>query len=213
MTSASDNPDTEPLPGQEKLAAYEVLLIVTGGIAAYKACTLVSRLVQRGAGVTVAMTEAACKLVGPATFQSLSGRKVLTNLWAAQQDYDAQHIHVTQRADVVVVAPATANIIGKIGGGIADDLCSTLLASIGPSKDTGGTPVILAPSMNSRMWANPFVQDGVAKLKKAGYTLIGPETGWQACRTFGIGRMSEPESILGHVENELLSAKPKSAGV
>lgn len=202
----SDDPGVRSAAEGQPLGGREVLLVVSGGIAAYKACTLVSRLVQRGAGVTVAMTEAATRLVGPATFQSLSGRKVLTSLWVAEQDYDAQHIHVTERADVVVVAPATANIIGKIAGGIADDLCSTLLAGIGPARDQGGTPVLIAPTMNSRMWASPFVQSNIARLRESGYQFIGPEEGWLACRTFGPGRMSEPETILERVEQLLLRA-------
>jgi phosphopantothenoylcysteine decarboxylase/phosphopantothenate--cysteine ligase len=203
MNSTSDAPP-EPLRG------YEVLVIVSGGIAAYKTCTLVSRLVQRGAGVTVAMTDAATRFVGPATFQSLSGRRVLTSLWVAESDFDAQHIHLTERADVVVVAPATANLIAKTAQGLADDLCSTLLASIGPTAGQGGTPVIVAPSMNSRMWANPFVQANVTRLREAGYTLVGPEEGWMACRAAGVGRMSEPDSLLDHIESALRSAAPKA---
>jgi phosphopantothenoylcysteine decarboxylase/phosphopantothenate--cysteine ligase len=204
----SDEPGARSAAQGRSLDGREVLLVVSGGIAAYKACTLVSRLVQRGAGVTVAMTEAATRLVGPATFQSLSGRKVLTSLWVAEQDYDAQHIHVTERADAVVVAPATANTIGKIAGGIADDLCSTLLASVGPARDQGHTPVLIAPTMNSRMWANPFVQANIARLRQAGYELVGPEEGWLACRTVGPGRMSEPDTILQRIEQLLLRAAP-----
>jgi phosphopantothenoylcysteine decarboxylase/phosphopantothenate--cysteine ligase len=203
MSSTSD-----PIP--DRLRGYEVLVIVSGGIAAYKTCTLVSRLVQRGAGVTVAMTEAATRFVGPATFQSLSGRRVLTSLWVAESDFDAQHVHVTERADAVVVAPATANLIAKMAQGLADDLCSTLLASIGPTGGQGGTPVIVAPAMNSRMWAGPFVQSNVTRLREAGYTLVGPEEGWMACRTVGTGRMSEPEALLACVESALLRAKPKA---
>jgi phosphopantothenoylcysteine decarboxylase/phosphopantothenate--cysteine ligase len=186
------------------------LVIVTGGIAAYKVCTLVSRLVQRGAGVTVAMTESATHFVGPATFQSLSNRRVLTSLWIAEKDYDAQHIHVTQRADLVVVAPATANIMGKVAGGIADDLCSTLLASIGPSARQGGTPVLLAPSMNDRMWNSPFVQANVERLRETGYGFVGPEQGWMACRTVGVGRMAEPETIFAQATAILTRAVTKS---
>jgi phosphopantothenoylcysteine decarboxylase/phosphopantothenate--cysteine ligase len=173
---------------------------VCGGIAAYKACTLVSRLVQRGAGVTVAMTAAAQQLVGPMTFQSLSGRRVLTSLWQPTTDYDAQHIHVTERADLCVVAPATANIIAKIACGIADDLVSTLLASV-------AGPVLLAPTMNRRMWHNPFVQQNVKRLTDAGFHLVGPCEGWLACRTRGMGRMAEPEDIVAAAA-ELLNKKP-----
>lgn len=188
-------------PGQPgDLAGYEVLVTVCGGIAAYKVCTVVSRLVQRGAGVTVAMTKAARKLVGPATFQSLSARKVLTSLWQATADYDAQHIHVTERADLCIVAPATANIIGKIASGIADDLVSTMLAS------TPG-PTLLAPSMNGRMWENTFVQSNLARLTEAGFHVVGPGEGWLACRTIGVGRMAEPDEIITAAA-ELLKASP-----
>lgn len=172
----------------DDLTGYEVLVAVCGAIAAYKVCTVVSRLVQRGAGVTVAMTTSARKFVGPTTFQSLSGRKVLTSLWQATTDYDAQHIHITEQANLCIVAPATANVIGKIAGGIADDLVSTLLASV-------AAPVLLAPAMNTRMWENPFVRSNVARLKDTGFHLVGPCEGWLACRAVGVGRMAEPEEI------------------
>ncbi len=203
MHSTSD-PVREPPDG------YELLLIVSGGIAAYKCCTLVSRLVQHGAGVTVAMTRAATRFVGPTTFQSLSGRRVLTSLWAGDSDFDARHIHLTQRADLVIVAPATANLIAKMAQGLADDLCSTLLASVGPTPGQGGTPVIVAPAMNPRMWANPFVQANVARLRDAGYTLVGPEEGWMACRATGVGRMSEPDTLFDSVQSVLRTAAPKA---
>jgi phosphopantothenoylcysteine decarboxylase/phosphopantothenate--cysteine ligase len=150
---------------------------------------VVSELAQRGAGVTVAMTDAARQFVGPVTFQSLSGRKVLTSLWEPTEDYDAQHIHVTERADLCVVAPATADMIGKMANGLADDLVSTLLAAVRP-------PVLLAPAMNARMWDNRFVQANLKRLREAGYHLVGPGEGWLACRTVGMGRMAEPHEIV-----------------
>lgn len=186
------------------LAGYEVLVAVCGGIAAYKACSVVSQLVQRGAGATVAMTRSARKLVGPVTFQSLSGRKVLTSLWRATADYDAQHVHVGERADLCIVAPATANIIGKITSGIADDLVSTLLAGV-------RAPVLLAPAMNTQMWENPFVQSNVARLKEAGFHLVGPGEGWLACRTVGIGRMAEPDEIIEFAAKLLRANSPRAA--
>ncbi|MFH0981267.1 MAG: flavoprotein [Planctomycetota bacterium] len=185
-------------PGE--LAGYEVLVAVCGGIAAYKVGYVVSALAQRGAGVTVAMSRAARQFVGPLTFQSLSGREVLISLWHATADYDAQHIHVTERADLCIVAPATANVIGKIASGIADDLVSTLLASM-------AAPVLLAPAMNTRMWENRFVQNNLARLKEAGYHLVGPGEGWLACRTLGMGRMAEPDDIT-QAAVELLKARP-----
>lgn len=185
------------------LQGYELLVAVCGGIAAYKVCTVVSRLVQRGAGVTVAMSEAAMRFVGPLTFQSLSGRRVLTSLWQATEDYDSQHIHVTERADLCVVAPATANIIGKVAGGLADDLVSTLLAAV-------GSPVLLAPAMNTRMWENKLVQANIARLVDSGYHLIGPGEGWLACRTMGKGRMFEADEIVEAAVALLKSQPPRN---
>ena len=155
------SPDTD-------LAGYEVLACVCGGIAAYKVCEVVSKLIQRGAGVTVAMTRSAKKFVGPTTFQALTGRHVLTGLWSVDDPDDVQHIALTAAADLVLIAPATANIIGKIAAGIADDVVTTLVIS-------AASPVILAPAMNDRMWANAIVQGNVARLKQHGFTLRSEE--------------------------------------
>ena len=193
--------NSEPARAGE-LIGYETLVAVCGGIAAYKVCSVVSQLVQRGAGVTVAMTKAARKFVGPMTFQSLSGRKVLTSLWQSTADYDAQHIRVADRADLCIVAPATANVIGKIASGIADDLVSTLLASV-------SGPVLLAPSMNPNMWANRFVQSNIARLGDAGFHLVGPGEGWLACRAVGVGRMAEPDEITEAAARLLESSPPR----
>ncbi len=188
--------------GSTDLAGYEVLACVCGGIAAYKVCEVVSKLVQRGAGVTVAMTRSAKKFVGPTTFQALTGRRVLTSLWSAADPDDVQHIALTGAADLVLIAPATANIIGKIASGIADDVVTTLVIS-------AASPVVLAPAMNDRMWANAIVQQNVATLKKHGYTLVGPGEGWLACRSIGPGRMAEPTEILETIAAKLKSQPPK----
>lgn len=172
-----------------ELTGKEILVCVCGGISAYKVADLVSKLVQRGAGVTVAMTAAARKFVAPLTFQALSGRPVLTDLWDSEKPGDVQHIALTNAANLVLVAPATANIIGKIAGGIADDVVTTLVIST-------ASPVLLAPAMNDRMWANRIVQDNVAKLKRLNFTVVGPADGWLACRSVGPGRMSEASDIL-----------------
>ncbi len=185
------------------LTGYEVLVGVCGGISAYKVCTVVSTLVQRGAGVTVAMTEAATKFVGPLTFQSLTARQVFTTLWSAEAYYDPQHIRLTEAADLFLIAPATANIIGKIACGIADDLLSTLVM-------TADCPVLLAPAMNTRMWQNPIVQANVTKLRGTGHPIIEPVSGWLACRTVGPGRMAEPQVILAEVIERLRAKPPKS---
>ncbi len=187
-----------------ELAGYEVLVCVTGGIAAYKVCEVVSRLVQRGAGVTVAMTRAAQQFVGPITFQALTGRRVLTDLWSRDEPSDVQHIAVTDAADLVVIAPATANVMGKIAAGVADDLVTTLVIS-------AASPVVLAPAMNERMWANPVVQRNAAALAELGYLVVGPKQGWLACRGVGAGRMAEPQEILALVSGLLKSHRPGRA--
>lgn len=182
------------------LVGYEVLVAVCGGIAAYKVCEVVSALVQRGVGVTVAMTRAARKFVGVATFQALTGRRVLTSLWNANDPADPQHITMTGDADLMLIAPATANIIGKIAAGIADDAVTTLVVST-------ASPVLLAPSMNDRMWNHPIVQRNVATLKDLGFQWVGPSEGWLACRSVGPGRMAEPAEILDRV-GSMLKAQP-----
>jgi phosphopantothenoylcysteine decarboxylase/phosphopantothenate--cysteine ligase len=128
------------------------------------------------------MTRAAGKFIGQVTLQALTGRKVYRSLWDAETQYDPQHICLTEAADLFVVAPATANILGKVAGGLADDLVSTMIMA-------ADCPVIFAPTMNSRMWANPIVQDNVAKLRRFNYGLIEPQEGWLACRTVGAGRI------------------------
>ncbi len=192
-----------PQPAQGALDGYEVLLAVTGGIAAYKTCHVVSGLVQRGCGVTVAMTEAATRFVGPVTFQALSGRRVFVSLWDADERHDHRHIQLTERADLFVVAPATANLIGKMASGIADDLVSTMALSV-------DSPVLLAPAMNARMWSHPAVQQNVDRLRSLGIHMIGPEAGWLSCGSSGMGRMSEPDAILDAVVKLLTAAPPKS---
>ncbi len=191
-----------PITPQD-LSGFEIVVGICGGIAVYKVCSVVSDLVQRGAGVTCVMTKSATKFVGPLTFEALSGRKVLTSLWKPQYAYDSQHIKLTDAADVFVVAPATANIIAKTANGLADDLLSTLLTSV-------NCPVLFAPAMNDRMWANPAVAANVARVKKFGYHLIGPGEGWLACRTVGKGRLEEPTSIVDAIV-ELLPNHSKSS--
>ncbi|MBU0719159.1 MAG: hypothetical protein KJ749_12990 [Planctomycetes bacterium] len=185
------------------LAGYEVLVGVCGGIAAYKVCYVVSELVQRGAGVTVAMTEAATRFVGPVTFQALTGRRPAVNMWALGDREAVAHIERTQLADLMLIAPATANIIAKTAAGIADDLMSTIILS-------ADSPVVLAPAMNDRMWANPVTQRNVAALRDTGYTFVGPAEGRLACGTAGVGRMLEPREILD-VIIPMLEAKPAKA--
>lgn len=195
MPQSPSAPDAPP-----PLAGREVLLCVTGGIAAYKAAALVSALVQEGCGVRVAMTRAARRFVGEVTFRALSGRPVYTSLWRSEGE--VTHLAASERADLIVVAPATANVIGKLAGGLADDLVSSLLLG-------AGCPVLLAPAMNERMWRHPAVQRNSAFLRDNGTLIVGPEEGWQACRTVGPGRMSEPETILAAIREQLLKTPPR----
>jgi len=196
--------DAVNMPAARELSGYELLVCVTGGIAAFKVAQLVSQLVQAGCGVTVAMTRHARRFVGPTTFRALTGRPVLTSLWPADESDAMPHLRPTEVADLVLVAPATANILGKLAHGIADDLVSTLLLA-------ADGPVLLAPAMNARMWRHPAVQRNVAFLREHGYLLVGPQEGWLACGEVGPGRMSEPEELLAAVRSELLR-RPRRAG-
>ncbi len=174
----------------------ELLIGVTGGIAAYKTAGLVSQLVQAGAQVTVVMTEAAQQFVGAATFEALTGRAVCRDVFAGEAFPLGAHIELAQRAELLCVAPATANFLAKAANGIADDLLSTLYLS-----HTGA--VLLAPAMNSEMWAKPAVQRNVAQLKQDGLEIIPPEEGWLSCRQVGAGRMASPETIIAAIRNRL----------
>ena len=185
----SRRPDGAP---SADLEGGEALVAVCGGIAAYKVCTVVSELVQRGCGVTVAMTQAATRLIGPPTFEALSGRPVLMSMWTPPATSEVQHIRAAEVAHVLLVAPATANVIGKVAGGIADDFVSTLILS-------AASPVVLAPAMNDRMWQNPAVVANATLLRERGHTFVEPGTGWMACGTVGEGRMAEPREIVDAV--------------
>ena len=170
----------------------EIIVAVCGGIAAYKVADLVSKLVQAGAGVTVCMTAGATKFVTPMTFEALSRRKVRTDTFELADSNDTQHIGLTERANLMLVAPATANMIAKVAHGICDDLISLMI-------NASACPVVFAPSMNDRMWDNPITKENVAKLQKLGYGFIGPEEGWLACRNVGAGRLSEPQKIIDEI--------------
>ncbi len=172
------------------LNGHEILIGVTGGIAAYKAAILVSRLVQTGAGVSVIMTESATHLVALRTFEALSGRVVRTSMW--EEGSIHPHIESSQQAELLCIAPATANFIGKAAHGIADDLLSTTYMAF-----TGN--IILAPAMNCAMWEKPAVQRNIALLLQDGITLVGPESGHLSCGQTGVGRMSEPDVIFNKI--------------
>lgn len=194
-----------PDDARAALRGYEVLVCVTGGIAAFKTAQLVSALVQRSAGVTVAMTRAATRFVGPATFEALSGRPVHTRIWNTPSASGIRHLSLSETTDLLVVAPATANIIAKLAAGLADDLVSGLLLG-------AACPVLMAPAMNERMWAHPAVQRNVALLRSWNIQIVGPGEGWQACRAVGPGRMSEPDELLACISQTLRAKPPRSAG-
>jgi len=176
----------------KQLAGKRVLVALSGGIACYKTATLVSRLVQRGAEVRVIMSDAATRFITPLTLQSLSGHPVLTSMWDHDDRPDSQHVGLARWCDVLCIAPCSADMIAKITHGLTPDIVS-LTASALPAE----TPLLLAPAMNADMWANPVCQRNLTLLRELLPKLneVGPEEGWQACRTKGGGRMSEPEAI------------------
>lgn len=179
-----------------------ILVGVTGGIAVYKTCTLVSRLAQAGAEVTVLMTPAATQFVSALTFQSLSGRPVYTSPWEHVESQDPQHISLAARSDACVVAPCTMDCMARLANGMTSDVVTLVLSAVDRSK----TPVLLAPAMNTVMWAQPSTQRNLATLRGDGFKIVGPGQGWQACRMVGEGRMSEPETIAAAVAEIVAAA-------
>ncbi len=174
----------------------EILLGVSGGVAAYKAADLCSRLVQRGAKVTVLMTESAHQFIGATTFEALTGRPVYSHAFEAKEHFQGEHIGLARRAELTIIAPATAQTIARLAHGLADDLLSTTVL-------VTTSPIVLAPAMNCDMWAKPAVQRNVAQLVDDGYHLVGPEEGWLSCGQIGAGRMADPGSILKSIESLL----------
>lgn len=172
-----------------ELSGRTIVLAVGGGIAAYKVCELVSKLAQEEATARVIMTAHATEFVGPATFQALSGQPVYTSTFAAPETYGMGHLSLQATADALLVAPATANLLAKAAAGICDDLVSTTIASM-------TCPILFAPAMNSVMWQQPANQRNVATLRADGRTIVGPGSGWLACRDVGEGRMAEVPELL-----------------
>ena len=173
-----------------------ILLGVTGGIAAYKSADLTSKLVQAGAEVTVVMTESGTRFVAPLTFEAPSRRPVYLDMWRTDREMNPTHIALADWAEAVVVAPATANIIGKLAHGIADDLLSTVLLSV-------DVPVVIAPAMNPRMWNNRIVQENVRRLKDLGHRVVEPTEGYLACGVEGVGRLADVKDIIDLVASLL----------
>ncbi len=174
------------------LKGKNILLGVTGGIAAYKAADLCSRLVKLHAGVDVIMTKHATEFITPLTFESLCHRKTVTDTFDRNHPWEVEHIALADKADCVVIAPATANIIGKLANGLADDMLSTTVLAC-------RCPKLLVPAMNTNMYENPVVQDNLAKLRHYGWQIMEPVSGHLACGTSGKGKLPDPENILEQV--------------
>lgn len=179
----------------------EVVVGVTGSIACYKTCDLVSALRKDpDTSVHVVMTKEATRFVSALTFQTLSGNRVYDDLFEAPEEWDLLHITLSRRASLVVVFPATLNLIGKLATGICDDLLTCILFAT-------KAPVILAPAMNKQMWEHPVTRENVAKLKKLGHELVGPIHGEMACREVGMGHIAEPADVLAAVRRRLKGKK------
>ncbi len=182
------------------LTGREVVLGVTGGIAAYKSAEIVSRLRHIGANVHVIMTENAAKFVCPLTFQTLSANPVAVDTFDAPERWNVEHVALAKLAEIFVIAPATANILAKMANGIADDMLSTTVLAT-------KAPVLAAPAMNTGMWTAPATQENIRVLQERGVRMIGPASGMLACGDEGAGRMSEPEEIVSAVADILSTAR------
>ncbi len=174
-----------------------IVVGVTGSIACYKTCDLVSTLRKDpGVSLHVVMTREATKFVTPLTFQTLTGNKVYTDLFEAPEEWDLLHTSLSAQADLILISPATLNLIGKLASGICDDLLTGILFA-------SRAPVILAPAMNTGMYEHPVAQENMGKLKKLGYQFVGPIRGELACREIGLGHIAEQEQILAAVRKRL----------
>lgn len=174
----------------------ELLVGVSGGVSAYKTAALVSHLAQQGHGVTVVMTQSAEKFVGQATFSALSGRRVIVDSFDLTEHPLGPHIELARQADLVCLAPATADLLAKMAGGHADDLLTTLLLAF-------EGPLLVAPAMNTEMWQKPAVQRNLATVEQDGAQIVQPGSGWLSCREVGTGRMAEPNEIALAIDSTL----------
>jgi phosphopantothenoylcysteine decarboxylase / phosphopantothenate---cysteine ligase len=182
------------------LKGKRILLIVAGGIAAFKSLELIRRLRERGAAVRCVLTEAGARFVTPLSLQALSEDRVYSDMFSLTDESEMGHIQLSRDADLLVVAPATANILARMAAGLADDLAATVLLAT-------DKPVLAAPAMNVRMWTHAATVANVETLKKRGVTFVGPNDGAMACNEFGPGRMSEPEEIVAAIEAVLVPAE------
>lgn len=177
-----------------------VLLIVGGGIAAYKACELVRLLRKAGHQVTPVLTKAGEQFVTPMALAALSGSPVYTSLWDLKDEVEMGHIELSRAADFILVCPATADLLAKMAAGLADDLATTLLLAT-------DKPVVVAPAMNVRMWLHPATRRNVEQLKADGVSVVEPDEGEMACGEFGPGRLAEPQAILDRLGGDFLTGK------
>ncbi len=179
------------------LSNFNVLLGVSGGIACYKSCDIVSRLKKLGAGVDVVMTSHATEFVSPLTFETLSARRVVVDMFDTDRQWEVEHISLAKKADICVIAPATANVIAKLADGIADDMLTTTCLAL-------KCPIIIAPAMNTNMYDSPTVRDNLKKLRRRGVIIVDPIEGRLACGDSGKGKMAEPADIINEVIYRLL---------
>lgn len=182
-----------------------ILIGVTGGIAAYKSAGIVSLLKKKGYNVKVVMTENATKIIGPLTLETLSRNRIYVDMWDSNPHYEVEHISLADWADMVLIAPATYNIIGKVANGIADDMLTTIISAVSVRK-----PVFFALAMNVNMYENPILKENINKLKSFGYRFIDAEEGLLACNYSAKGRMSEPEDIVDEIERYSIFSKIKN---
>lgn len=193
-----------PAPPELNIVSGRRIIVgLTGGIACYKVASIVSALAQAGAEVSVAMTDAATRFVTPLTFQALSARPVYTSQWDHLESNDPQHISLARAAHLMLIAPCTMDMLARLAHGRTDDVVSLIVSAIDRAKQ----PVLLAPSMNEVMWNQLATQRNLAQLRADGFEIIEPGSGWQACRTEGVGRLAEPEVILRCVSQELENAQ------
>ncbi|MBQ6285482.1 MAG: bifunctional phosphopantothenoylcysteine decarboxylase/phosphopantothenate--cysteine ligase CoaBC [Bacilli bacterium] len=182
------------------LKDLNIVIGITGGIAAYKACGILSYLKSEGANVDVIMTKNACEFITPLTLETLSGNKVITDMFERPDYTSVKHISLARKADLFLIVPATANIIGKVANGIADDMLSTTIMAT-------KAPVIFAPAMNNGMYENPIVQNNLEKLRSYGYKIIEPVIGHLACGCEAKGKLASNETIIEFLKNEMVVKK------
>ena len=185
---------------EKKLKNKTVVLGVTGSIAAYKIANLASSLVKKGANVHVIMTKNATNFINPITFETLTGNKCLVDTFDRNFEFSVEHVSLAKQADIFMVAPASANVIGKIANGIADDMLTTTIMACKCHK-------VISPAMNTNMFENPIVQDNLEKLKKYGYEVINPASGYLACGDTGAGKMPEPTVLESYIMKNIAMEK------